>query len=319
MEARAALVDDQSMDVAKVGQGDQLWPMGAVTRRTGLGEHTLRAWERRFGFPQPVRLESGHRRYPGDQVQRLLMIAKALEAGYRAGDVVPLEPEAIQDLLRSAGVFESFVATGSAGDVTALVFDACRRFDREALAALLRREAVLLGLPRFLRERVAPLLAEIGESWSRGEFAIRHEHFFSEVLEDQLRALRAPLQDVASGRPVAIASLPNEFHGLGLQIAALAIAASGRAVRLLGPHLPVDEIRESAVALDAAAVGLSVSVFSDPDETTREIAALRAGLPESIALWVGGAGAPLLESLPPGVEITSTLDELDSALLRLPE
>jgi len=29
------------------GGADQLWPMGAVTRRTGIGEHTLRAWERR--------------------------------------------------------------------------------------------------------------------------------------------------------------------------------------------------------------------------------------------------------------------------------
>ena len=86
-------------DVNKPGRRDsktaadedpQLWPMGAVTRRTGIGEHTLRAWERKFGFPSPVRLESGHRRYPVEQVQRLLLIDTALNAGYRAGDVVPL-------------------------------------------------------------------------------------------------------------------------------------------------------------------------------------------------------------------------------------
>jgi methanogenic corrinoid protein MtbC1 len=161
------------------------------------------------------------------------------------------------------------------------------------------------------------LIEEVGASWSRGDFAIRHEHFFSEVLEDQLRTLRAPLHDVASGRPVAIASLPNEPHGLGLQIAALAIVASGRAVRVLGPHLPVDEIVESARALDAAAVGISVSIFAEPEETTRELTELKEGLPASTALWVGGAGAPLLKGLPDGVEITSTLDELDNALLRL--
>ena len=69
----------------------QLWPMGAVTRRTGISEHTLRAWERRFGFPTPVRLASGHRRYSSEQVRHLLMIAKALEAGHRAGDIVPME------------------------------------------------------------------------------------------------------------------------------------------------------------------------------------------------------------------------------------
>jgi len=41
---------------------DEMWPMGAVTKRTGITEHTLRAWERRFDFPKPVRLVSGHRR-----------------------------------------------------------------------------------------------------------------------------------------------------------------------------------------------------------------------------------------------------------------
>ncbi len=298
---------------------EQAWPMGAVTRRTGIGEHTLRAWERRFGFPKPCRLPSGHRRYSGEQVQQLVMIARALDAGYRAGDVVPLEISALEELLRGAGLLESMVTAGTAEDVNALVFDACRRFDRDALAALLRREAAMLGVPRFLRDRVAPLLAEVGEAWVRGEIEIRHEHFFSEILEDQLRTMRAALQDDATGRPVVVASLPNEFHGLGLQIGALAVVATGRAVRVLGQHLPVEEIVKSAEVLEAAAVGLSISVFAEPAETAREVNALREQLPPATRLWLGGAGAPSLKGLPDGVELTATLDELDGALLRLAE
>ena len=34
-----------------------------VVERTGVGEATLRAWEQRYGFPEPERLPSGHRRY----------------------------------------------------------------------------------------------------------------------------------------------------------------------------------------------------------------------------------------------------------------
>ena len=298
----------------------QMWPMGAVTRRTGIGEHTLRAWERRFGFPKPVRLPSGHRRYPGEQIQQLLLIARALEAGYRAGDIVPMERPVLEELLRSAGVAEGgAVAKVDTEDIMSLAFDACRRFDRDALAALLQSESAVLGLPKFLRERVAPLLDEVGESWVRGELEIRHEHFFSEVLEDELRRLRAALQSSAKGRPVAIASLPNEFHGLGLQIAALAIVGAGRTVRVLGPHLPVEEIVQAAKALDAVAVGLSVSVFAEPDETGREIRAIRERLPEDIAVLVGGGGAAILKGLPAGIETTPTLDDLDRTLRDLPE
>jgi DNA-binding transcriptional MerR regulator len=304
-------------DVAERNQ--QLWPMGAVTRRTGIGEHTLRAWERRFGFPKPVRLASGHRRFSGDQVQHLLLIAKALESGYRAGDIVPLPLSELKQLLQSSGAFDRSSAAGNAEDVMLLVFDACKRFDRESLAALLHGEAAVLGLPRFLRERVAPFLDEIGDAWGRGEIEIRHEHFFSEVLEDELRRLRAPLESATRGRPVVIASLPNELHGLGLQIAALAIVTAGRRVRVLGPHLPVEEIVQAAKALDASAVGLSVSIFAEPEETTREITAVRERLPAATALWIGGAGSTNLENLPAGVETTVSLDDLDRVLIQLPD
>jgi DNA-binding transcriptional MerR regulator len=304
-------------DVVKTNQ--QLWPMGAVTRRTGIGEHTLRAWERRFGFPTPIRLASGHRRFSADQVQHLLLIAKALESGYRAGDIVPLPLAELEQLLQNSGVFDRTSATSNDEDVISLAFDACRRFDRESLAALLHSEAVVLGLPRFLRERVSPLLDEVGDAWGRGEIEIRHEHFFSEVLEDKLRRLRAPLETAAKGRPVVIASLPNELHGLGLQIAALAIVTAGRSVRVLGPHLPVEEIVQAAKALDASAVGLSVSIFSEPEETAREITAVRERLPDGVALWIGGAGSTTLEDLPTGVEITASLDDLERVLMQLPD
>jgi len=297
----------------------QLWPMGAVTRRTGIGEHTLRAWERRFGFPKPVRLASGHRRFSGDQVQHLLLIAKALEFGYRAGDIVPLPLPELDQLLQSSGVFDRAGVDGSAEDAMLLAFDACKRFDRESLAGLLHGEAAVLGVPRFLRERVAPILDAVGEAWGRREIGIRHEHFFSEVLEDELRRLRAPLEAATRGRPVVIASLPNELHGLGLQIAALAIVTAGRSVRVLGPHLPVEEIVQAAKALDASAVGLSVSIFAEPDEAAREITAVRERLPAETALWIGGVGSTNLEDLPAGVEKTVSLDDLDRVLMQLPD
>ena len=37
--------------------------IGELAERTGLSPTTLRMWEQRHGFPTPVRLPSGHRRY----------------------------------------------------------------------------------------------------------------------------------------------------------------------------------------------------------------------------------------------------------------
>lgn len=291
-----------------------LWPMGAVTRRTGIGEHTLRAWERRFGFPNPHRLDSGHRRYPAEQVRRLMLIAQALGLGHRAGDVVPLATRDLEDLLRDNGAVDGLADVGGIEDAVSEVVDACRKFDRDTLVGLLRRDATTLGMATFLRERVAPLLEAVGDEWSRGGIEIRHEHFFSEVLEDELRRMRAPLEAAPGGRPILLASLPNEIHGLGLQIAALEIMIRGRSARVLGPQLPPDEIVAAAVALDAAAVGLSMSAYASVPETSRDIQVIRAELPESIQLWLGGAGSSRLEKPPVGVTILPTLDDLDAAV-----
>lgn len=55
--------------------------IGEVVRATGVGEATLRAWERRYGFPQPQREPSGHRRYAAEEVERILRALAERERG----------------------------------------------------------------------------------------------------------------------------------------------------------------------------------------------------------------------------------------------
>jgi len=289
---------------------EQLWPMGAVTRRTGISEHTLRAWERRFGFPKPKRLPSGHRRYTAGQVQQLLLIEEALGAGYRAGDVVPLPFDRLVDLLKEAGI-------GGATEPEAWpqwfegISTGCRSFDRIALTEQLHQDAMTLGIPTFLRERVAPAVVAVGDAWARGDLQIRHEHFFSEVLEDVLRGLRSTVEGKGAGRAVVLATLPGELHALGLQIAALAIAASGRQVRIIGTETPIEDLVAAEAEVDAAAVGLSVTAFGVTDGTVDQVVELRRKLPSRTRLWLGGAGAAELGNLPVSVEVLDTLDDLD--------
>jgi DNA-binding transcriptional MerR regulator len=45
--------------------------IGELAQRTGIGVSTLRAWERRHGFPVPQRMPSGHRRYRERDVDAL--------------------------------------------------------------------------------------------------------------------------------------------------------------------------------------------------------------------------------------------------------
>ena len=47
--------------------------IGELSEMTGIGVHTLRVWEKRYGAPHSQRLPSGHRRYPKEEVPRLIL------------------------------------------------------------------------------------------------------------------------------------------------------------------------------------------------------------------------------------------------------
>jgi len=57
----------------------------------------LRIWERRYGFPAPLRDAAGERVYPAEQVQRLRLLKRLLDSGHRPGRVVPADVDMVKD------------------------------------------------------------------------------------------------------------------------------------------------------------------------------------------------------------------------------
>ena len=55
--------------------------IGEISSRSGVAEGTLRMWESRYGFPEPRRLPSGHRRYSEADLERLRVVVRAREEG----------------------------------------------------------------------------------------------------------------------------------------------------------------------------------------------------------------------------------------------
>ena len=45
-------------------------------------------WERRYGFPKPMRDENGERRYSGPEVAKLRAIKRLMDTGIRPGKIV---------------------------------------------------------------------------------------------------------------------------------------------------------------------------------------------------------------------------------------
>jgi len=55
--------------------------IGELSRRTGVPTATLRSWEARHGFPIPIRLDAGHRRYDSRQVDLVNEVVRLRRSG----------------------------------------------------------------------------------------------------------------------------------------------------------------------------------------------------------------------------------------------
>ncbi len=261
-----------------------------VSARTGLGMETLRAWERRYGFPRPERRPGSNRRlYSAADIARLVAIVGATERGYRVGDVVGKTLREIEDLC-ALPPSRADLLEPSEPNVAELV-TLLERDDVVALEAKLRRAALGLGPRRFITDLAHPFVVSVGEEWAAGRLSVRHEHLATECLVTQVRHMLSSYQDVQARPLVLLATLPGEPHTLPLQMVALYLVALGAKPRLLGGDSPVQDIIDSARALHADVVGLTVTPTSDRKKTRAAVELLRAGLPTSVALWLGGAGA----------------------------
>lgn len=264
---------------------DTLITIGAVSQATGIPTNTLRTWERRYGFPAPTRTAGGQRVYAATVVGHLRLVRMALERGHRAKQALALSPLELQEL-----VGDRVVTTPTGGPLPAWQ-QAIMQLDGPLFSSLLRQERSRVGALAFVTSRVAPFLGWVGDAWSRGELQIHHEHFAADhvrsTLDETWRNLAPP------GRAqVVCATLPGEPHDIGVLMSAVAVASGGRRPLVLPGQTPADQIAASAHTLSASAVTISLSAYSDGRSFELALRSLRAALPASTTLWVGGAGSP---------------------------
>ena len=301
-------------------------PIRLVADRTGLSPEVIRAWERRHGAVTPTRSAGGQRRYSDEQVERLRLLAAAVQEGRGIGQLATLSLAQLASLV--AGDARAGSRSPSDGRRTlpspggALVTRALgltAKLDGDGLSDLLRRAAAARGVSAFIDSVVAPLLWRVGAAWESGRLTPAQEHLASctvrEVVSDAVRSLAAPV----SAPRVLLSTLAGERHELGAMLAGATAAVSGWRVVYLGPDLPAEVIAAAARVARARVVGISMVYVEDRAGTIGEMRALRDALPTGIALLAGGEGASRLspELRSSGIQVVSELRALSGDLARL--
>jgi DNA-binding transcriptional MerR regulator/methylmalonyl-CoA mutase cobalamin-binding subunit len=287
---------------------EDLLSIGDLAEATGISTDTIRVWERRYGKPKPVRLASGHRRYTPDHVRWVRRIAEALARGYRPSKVIPLDEAEISRLLETTPGPQK--TPPLLGELLALV----QSYDGSALRRRLGRMISQQGPVDFFEEMAVPLVRAVGRAWADGVLEIRHEHFLSEILEDQLRTYRTSLPQNPDGSVVVLTTLEGETHRLGVQMAAVICVLADVIPHVLGMSTPNPEIAKAAIETRAKAVAITVSLATGGIETDRTLGDLRAQLDSDVRLVIGGMGARGVRRGPRHVEYVDSFRAFDKWL-----
>ena len=256
--------------------------IGELSRRVGVSDHLLRAWESRYGLLQPVRSPGGFRLYSEADESRIRTMQAYLAEGLSAA-------EAARAALADGGAIPGAgppPAMPAGGGYFAALRQALDAFDEPAAQAVLDRVLADLSVPAVLRDVVLPYLAGLGERWQSGTASVAMEHFASNVIRGRLAGL-ARGWGSGHGPQALLACPPGEQHDLALMIFGIVLHRTGWRIDYLGANTPVEELARAA---GVSRPDLVVLAAARP-ETLEPIRAELTALARRFPLALAGAGA----------------------------
>lgn len=238
---------------------EKIYNLKAVVQETGINPETLRAWERRYGLPQPDRSEGGHRRYSLYDIELLKWLSERLDEGMSISSAVDLhqslstdgkDPITFSPLNTpfTRGTHESMATGTGAQPLSQLRADwvtACMAFNEPRAEQALSTAFALYSPEDVCFDVLRAGLEEIGEHWYQGDITVQQEHFATAQAMRKLESLIAAAPKAIRKERILIASPVGEMHEFALLILAFLLKRRGFEVIYLGTNVPNDRLAET--------------------------------------------------------------------------
>ncbi|MBA2276798.1 MAG: B12-binding domain-containing protein [Chloroflexia bacterium] len=250
----------------------------AVVERTGVPADTFRAWERRYGLPQPTRTGGNHRLYSELDLAVIARLRDQTRAGLRISQAV----HQVRRTLTAAAIRAAAPPSPTVAETATVGYQVLsERLMRHLVAYNADGanqsldEAFALGpIEHVCLSVLQPALNEIGERWARGELPVSVEHFASGFALRKIGALFNASRPEFGSPTVVTACAEGELHEVGLLVTSLVLSRDGYRVVHLGASLPTADLREAVDRLHPQALLLAASTEPIARQLADEIAQL---------------------------------------------
>ncbi len=271
-----------------------------VSRITGLGIHTLRAWEKRYQVVIPERSKRGQRLYSEKEVEKLQLLSQLCLMGRSISTMTNMTNEELKNELKLCGIDiefnkEKFFPADKVDSNLSLSYLilSLKHYKLDVLNHEIQILKISLTPREFAFDILAPLLNEVGNQVASGKLSIAQEHALSSIIKFHVgHALYQNYEKKIKNQNLIILATPeNEYHEFGIMISALICASINMKFYYLGASLPAEALVQAANSIGSNLIILGTTkntVIGKEKSIDKYLNYCFENLNKNCNIWVGG-------------------------------
>ncbi|MES2689285.1 MAG: MerR family transcriptional regulator [Bacteroidota bacterium] len=251
---------------------------------SGVKAHTIRVWEQRYEAFSPSRSEGNTRYYNDIELKRLLNIKSLLDHGHKISDIAGLKDG---ELSRIVGSMFLSVPLKQEYYINNLI-TAALTYDEHLFEKTFLHASQQFDLLKVYAEIILPVLGRTGLMWASNDLNTSQEHFLSNLIRQKMYAAinAVPLPKQPAKKWLLF--LPeNEFHEIGLLLAAYLLKQAGQQVYYLGTNVANHALNEASHSIKPDSVLLFMVHNHIPEDASGYLQEIKKAFKQS-AVFVAG-------------------------------
>jgi DNA-binding transcriptional MerR regulator len=277
-----------------------------LERLSGIKAHTLRVWEKRYGFVEPLRSRTNIRSYSDEDLKKILNISILNRKGIKISRIARMNQEEITEKI--------LLMTHDTTDFTSLIEQmiiAMVDMDPDKFDSIISRAILQTGFEETVLKIIYPFLNKVGVLWLTGSINPAQEHFVAHYIRQKLIVAIDSIIPREAGEPRHfLLFLPEgELHELGLLFYSYLIQKRGHKVTYLGQWVPLADMASATAAMHIDYLLTSIMAVLSGKALQDYIKKLSDTFPKQTIFVSGLKTLELSDDLPHNIILLNTVDE----------
>ena len=262
---------------------------------SGIGTHTLRAWEKRYLAVVPERSSTGRRLYSDEDIEKLQVLSELCSLGNSIGSIANKDIIELKDMLGKLGNVKpkirpvKFKVSSSVEVNNSLkkLLEAIQNYQLEVLSKEIGYLKNSLDSRELALKILSPLLTELRHRVEDSKLSVAQEHALLSMVKFHVGDIIYESYENKNKNPnsISIAAPSGELDEFDIILFSLLCSHYGIKFFYLGVNLPLAPLIEATNSLEANIVLMSIK----SDSSKQYIEDLFKKMGKSRELWVSGA------------------------------